>query len=114
LADYWGRAAYYIDRLLKGAKPSELPIEQVSRFNLTINLRTAKAIGVIFPESVLVRADRSSSETEVTPNPRFYMDSLQRRCTCCFGAGYERSNGWHEGGGRGGRGGGSSGPATYR
>jgi len=58
LADYWGRAAYYIDRLLKGAKPSELPIEQVSRFNLTINVRTAKAIGVIFPESVLVRADQ--------------------------------------------------------
>jgi len=58
LADYWGRAAYYIDRLLKGAKPSELPIEQVSRFNLTINLRTAKAIGITFPESVLVRADQ--------------------------------------------------------
>ena len=36
---------------------------------------------------------------EVTPNPRFDMEPLQRRCTCFFGAGYERSNGWHEGGG---------------
>jgi putative ABC transport system substrate-binding protein len=58
LADYWGRAAYYVDRLLKGAKPSELPIEQVSRFSLAVNLKTAKALGMTFPESVLVRADQ--------------------------------------------------------
>ena len=58
LADIWGRAPYYVDRLLKGAKPSELPIEQVSRFNLALNLKTAKALGITFPESVLIRADQ--------------------------------------------------------
>ena len=57
LADYWGRAAYFVDRVLKGAKPSELPVEQVSRFKLAINLKTAKALGITFPESILFRAD---------------------------------------------------------
>ena len=57
VADYWGRAAYFVDRVLKGAKPSELPMEQVSRFKLAINLKTAKALGITFPESILVRAD---------------------------------------------------------
>ena len=53
----WGRAAYFVDRVLKGAKPSELPVEQVSRFRLAVNLKTAKALGISFPESILVRAD---------------------------------------------------------
>jgi putative ABC transport system substrate-binding protein len=57
VADYWGRAPYFVDRLLKGAKPSELPMEQVSRFKLAINQKTAKALGIAFPESILVRAD---------------------------------------------------------
>ncbi len=57
VADYWGRAAYFVDRVLKGAKPSELPMEQVSRFKLAINAKTAKALGIAFPESILVRAD---------------------------------------------------------
>lgn len=53
----WGRAAYFVDRVLKGAKPSELPIEQVSQFRLAVNLKTAQALGITFPESILVRAD---------------------------------------------------------
>lgn len=53
----WGRAAYFVDRILKGATPSELPIEQVSQFRLAVNLKTAKALGIAFPESILVRAD---------------------------------------------------------
>ena len=57
IADYYGRAAYFVDRLLKGAKPSDLPVEQATTFKLTVNLKTAKALGITIPQSILVRAD---------------------------------------------------------
>ena len=57
VADTWGRAAYFVDRVLKGAKPQDLPVEQVSKFKLVINLKTTKALGLTIPESIMLRAD---------------------------------------------------------
>jgi putative ABC transport system substrate-binding protein len=57
LDDIWRRAAVYVDRILKGAKPAELPVEQPTRYYLLLNVNTAKTLGLTIPPSLLLRAD---------------------------------------------------------
>ena len=55
--EVWRRVATYVDKILKGARPADLPVEQPTRFELAVNLKTAKALGIRLPQSILVSAE---------------------------------------------------------
>ena len=57
LVDPWRRAATYVDRILRGAKPAELPVQLPTKFEMVVNLNTAKTLGLMVPQSILLRAD---------------------------------------------------------
>jgi ABC-type uncharacterized transport system substrate-binding protein len=76
ILDQFRDAAGYVDKILKGSKPSDLPVGQATRFELILNLKTAKALGLTFPDSLLRRADRMRRADPHPISPRSLL-----RCT---------------------------------
>jgi putative tryptophan/tyrosine transport system substrate-binding protein len=86
-ADLYRRGAVFVDKILRGARPADLPVERATRFEMVINMKTAKALGLTIPPLILGRADQVTDQpTEVCQQPhrrrcpgRFFRGSLESR-----------------------------------